>query len=102
MNNEVFQCYSAVEPLPELPVLLCDTSDASPIATAPEGKSRINAYHALCSIELARQALATLPERQLRKGEFRIVLITPYRKQAQLLSQLVKEAGLTVVIRAGT
>ncbi len=102
MNNEVFQRYATVQPLLGQPVLLCDTGDASPIATAPEGKSRINAYHALCTIELARQALSTLPERQLKKGEFRIGLITPYRKQAQLLQQLVKDAGLTNVIRAGT
>jgi hypothetical protein len=102
MNNEALQRYTAIQPLPGLPVLLCDTSDASPVATAPEGKSRINAYHALCAIELARRALATLPERQLQRGEFRIGLITPYRKQAQLLQQLVKDAGLTDVIRAGT
>lgn len=73
-----------------------------PIATALEGGSRINAYHALCTIELARQALSTLPKRQIRKGEFRIGLVTPYRQQAQLLQQLVKDAGLTDVVRAGT
>jgi AAA domain/PLD-like domain len=102
MNIERFQSYSAVQPLPGKPILLCDTGDAFPIATAPGGKSRINAYHALCSIELARQALSTLPERPVKKGEFRIGLITPYRKQAQLLQQLVKDAGLTDVVRAGT
>jgi hypothetical protein len=102
LNTERFQRYTAVQPLPGKPVLLCDTSDASPIATAPGGKSRINAYHALCTIELARQALSTLPTRQVKKGEFRIGLVTPYRKQAQLLQQLVKDAGLTDVVRAGT
>ncbi len=101
MNNEVFQRYATVQPLLGQPVLLCDTGDASPIATAPEGKSRINAYHALCTIELARQALSTLPERQLKKGEFRIGLITPYRKQAQLLQQLVKDARLNTVESPG-
>ena len=38
-NIEVFQPYAAIHPLPGQPVLLCDTGDASPIATAPEGKS---------------------------------------------------------------
>ena len=46
--------------------------------------------------------LCNFPKRQVRKGEFRIGLVTPYRKQAQLLQQLVKDAGLTDVIRAGT
>lgn len=102
LTQEFHQDYAATEPLPGLPLLLCDTGDASPVASAPEGRSRINAYHALCSLELARRALETLPKRQLRKGEFRIGLITPYRKQAQLLQQLVKDAGLTDLIRAGT
>ncbi len=69
LNTERFQRYTAVQPLPGKPVLLCNTNDASPFATRPEGGSRINAYHALCSIELARQALLTLPERQVKKGE---------------------------------
>ena len=41
--------YSHVLPLPEKHLILCDTSDASPIAVRPES-SRINIYHALCSV----------------------------------------------------
>jgi hypothetical protein len=96
------QLYAGVQPLPGNPLILCDTGDGSPVATKPNGKSCINDYHAHCCIALARQILATLPERQVQKGEFRIGLVTPYARQAVKLQRLVKDAGLTNVIRAGT
>lgn len=91
-----------VQPLPGAPLLLCDTSAAAPCSIRPEGGSRINAYHALCTIELARHVLATLPNRDLQEGDFRIGLITPYTKQSRLLQKLVKDAGLENAIRVGT
>lgn len=102
--NTEYSQYSKVSPLPSKQLVLCDTSDASPIATRPKGKSRINIYHALCIIEIARQVLASLPnsEKELQPGEFRVGLVTPYSKQAQLLQSIVKDAGLAKVVRAGT
>lgn len=94
--------YDLVHPLPESRLLLCDTSDAQPTAVKPEHGSRINAYHALCTIELARQVLATLPMPKPKSADFRIGLITPYKKQARLLQKLVKDAHLQDDIRVGT
>ncbi len=62
--------YSQVLPLPEKHLVLCDTSDASPVAVRPES-SRINIYHALCSVAIARQALSTLPEDGKQQGKQR-------------------------------
>ena len=96
--------YESVEPSPGKALLLCDTSDASPFALRPEGGSRINTYHALCTFEIARRVLASLPppKHPLQIGEFRIGLVTPYRKQAELLQHLILDAGLKDLIRAGT
>src|SRR5258708_5590695 len=96
--------YSRVQPLPGKPLFLCDTGDASPVTMRPEGGSRINIYHALCTMEIARRVLASLPppKRQLQVGEFRIGLVTPYRKQAELLQHLILDAGLKNLVRAGT
>lgn len=93
-----------ISPLPEKPLLLCDTSDANPIATIPEGGSRINIYHALCSIILARQALGSLPRPNAssQSNTERVGIVTPYRKQADLLRRLIKDAGLQCEVRAGT
>lgn len=102
LNSPHIQHYATVSPLPGKALQLCDTSDATPVAIRPENGSRMNVYHALCAMEIARQVLATLPERQLQEGEFRIGLIAPYSKQARLLQKLVKDAGLQSVIRVGT
>lgn len=87
-------------------LILCDTSDAFPIAEHPQSGSRINAYHALCTIELARRVLNTLPslskEKQVQSGDFRIGIISPYKKQVSLLGRLVKDAGLEQIVRVGT
>jgi len=94
--------YANVRPLAGKSLLLCDTRDAAPLAMRPEGGSRINVYHALCTMEIARQALDSLPEREIKSGEFRIGIVTPYRKQAELLQQMIKDANLQKTIRAGT
>jgi DNA replication protein DnaC len=98
------ETYASVEPLPGKALLLCDTSDANPFALKPEGGSRINTYHTLCTFEIARRVLASLPppKKPLQVGEFRIGLVTPYRKQAELLQHLILDAGLKDLIRAGT
>lgn len=94
--------YANVRPLAGKVLLLCDTRDAAPLAMRPEGGSRINVYHALCTMEIARQALDSLPEREIKSGEFRIGIVTPYRKQAELLQQMIKDAHLQKTMRAGT
>jgi hypothetical protein len=96
------QQYENVSPMPEKRLLLCDTSDAMPFVTRPEGGSRINIYHALCTISLARQIHATLPPDPEQKGMPRIGLVTPYRKQAELLQQLIQDNDLKDRVRAGT
>lgn len=94
--------YANVRPLAGKALLLCDTRDAAPLAMHPEGGSRINVYHALCTMEIARRALDSLPEREIKSGEFRIGIVTPYRKQAELLQQMIKDAHLQKTLRAGT
>lgn len=94
--------YTNVEPLAGIALLLCDTRDAAPLTMRPEGGSRINVYHALCTMEIARQASYSLPEREIKSGEFRIGIVTPYRKQAELLQQMIKDAHLQKTMRAGT
>ncbi len=90
-----------IEPLPAFPLILCDTQDASPVASA-KGDSRRNFYHALCSIALARKALNSVPEIE-KKSEPCIGIVTPYAPQAQLLQKLINEdANLKGQIRAGT
>lgn len=93
--------YSQVLPLPEKRLILCDTSDASPIAVRPES-SRINIYHALCSVALARHALSTLPEDGTQQGKQRIGIVTPYKKQSKLLQNLINDADLKEHVRVGT
>ena len=101
IEREKREDYSQVLPLPEKHLVLCDTSDASPVAIRPES-SRINIYHALCSIALARQALSTLPEDGTQQGKQRIGIVTPYRKQSKLLQNLINDASLKELVRVGT
>ncbi len=106
--SEKWQEYASVNPIPGKRLLLCDTSDAMPFVTRPEGGSRINIYHALCTISLARQILETLPQSKSgQEGMHRVGLVTPYRKQAELLQQLIQDNHtpdnkLKEKIRAGT
>jgi len=91
-----------IQPSVDHMLVLCDTHDGSPTATRPpNGRSRKNYYHALCSIALARQVLASVPEMK-QNAERSIGIVTPYRPQAQLLQRLVAEAGLQNWVQAGT
>ncbi len=102
-TSEKWQEYASVNPIPGKRLLLCDTSDAMPFVTRPEGGSRINIYHALCTISLARQILETLPQSKSgQEGMHRVGLVTPYRKQAELLQQLIQDNDLKDKVRAGT
>jgi hypothetical protein len=94
--------YVNVCPVVGKALLLCDTGDAAPFTMRPEGGSRINVYHALCTMEIARQVLDSLPEAEIKSGEFRVGIVTPYRKQAELLQQMIKDAHFQKKIRAGT
>ena len=96
--------YGSVRPLPGKAILLCDTSDASPVASQPGGSSRVNFYHAICSVTIAREVLATLPpsHEPAQAGQPRIGVVTPYKKQAQLIHRLLKAERLDTQIRVGT
>lgn len=95
--------YSDIQPLPGAHLLLCDTSDGAPVASRPGGSSRVNPYHALCALILARQILESLPQRPAdASNTFRIGIVTPYRKQAELIQRLLKRAGLERQVRTGT
>ncbi len=86
--------------LSESPLVLCDTQDASPIATR-NGRSRQNFYTAFCSLELARKVMNALPEIKGREEPI-IGIVTPYRPQAKLLQKLVLDAGFQKQVQAGT
>ncbi|HLG64839.1 MAG TPA: AAA domain-containing protein [Ktedonosporobacter sp.] len=90
-------------PLPTSPLVLCDTQDASPLATRPSrGRSWKNYYHALCCITLARKMLEEHSDLKKKRNEPAIGIVTPYRAQAQLLQSLLKDAGLQTHVQAGT
>ncbi len=91
-----------ITPLPDASLVLCNTHDASPIALRPKnGRSRLNYYHALCCLAIARKALASLPDLD-KQTEPRIGIIAPYRPQAQLIQKMVANAGLQQQVQAGT
>lgn len=91
-----------IAPIPDSPLILCDTHDASPTVTRPpNGKSRKNYYHALCSMALARRVLAAVPEMK-QKAERCVGIVAPYRAQAQLLQSLIRDEGLQNWVQAGT
>ncbi len=82
--------------------MLCDTSDASPVAIRPESGSRFNIYHALCTIAIARRTLLSLGNHPNQEGTERIGIVTPYSKQAKLLQRLIEDNGMKHLVRAGT
>jgi len=91
-----------IQPAPNKHLVLCDTSDVSPIAVRPTSGSRINIYHAFCAIAIIRQVLSSLPNDTDKKDKQRIGVVTPYNKQAKLLQNLIKDAGIEKWVRAGT
>jgi hypothetical protein len=74
----------------------------SPIAVRPASGSRINIYHAFCTIAIIRQVLSSLPEDAGKEDRQRIGVVTPYNKQAKLLQNLINDAGIEKWVRAGT
>ena len=91
-----------IQPVAGKHLILCDTSDVSPIATSPKSGSRINIYHALCTIAITRQVLSSLPGNADKEDKQQIGVVTPYTKQAKLLQNLIKDAGIEKCVRAGT
>lgn len=91
-----------IQPEPNKHLLLCDTSDMSPIAVRPTSGSRINIYHAFCAIAIIRQVLLSLPDDAGKKDKQIIGVVTPYNKQAKLLQNLIKDADIEKWVRAGT
>jgi len=95
--------YPRISPLPDQPLLLCNTSDANPLTIRPSNQGRINIYHALCSMAIAHQVLDTLPQVNSSDDDNpRVGIVTPYKKQAALLQRLIKDAHLEKLVRAGT
>lgn len=95
--------YDQIKPLPERRLILCDTGDASPVTSRPGKSSRINLYHALAALAVARQILVSLPPREFDPDKpYRIGIATPYRAQANLIQRMVKADGLERVVHVGT
>lgn len=96
--------YAGVSPAPSKHLILCDTTDSGAVTSkSSHGKSRFNLYHALCALALAREILATLPDRLLDPDKpHRVGIVTPYSAQARLILQMVKADGLEKVVRVGT
>jgi len=105
LHNGIPDQTGVILPVPASPLVLCDTSDAHPVTTRPSsGRSRYNEYHILCTIALAKQVLASLPQINAADAttQYRVGIATPYRPQAQRLQTALKEDKLTATIRAGT
>ncbi len=90
-----------ISPLPDAPLVLCNTQDAAPTSCATTSGSRTNYYHALCCLELAKKALHDLPEAKSATTPL-VGIITPYRAQAKLIQSMIKEARLQNTVQAGT
>ena len=63
--------------------ILCDTSSTNPWCTIPPRGSRINYYSAIIAVILAEKAL--------KNGVKNIGIITPYKLQAKLISEMLEE-----------
>lgn len=97
--------FSGVQPMPGKALVLCDTSDARPVATRPKGGSSwVNFYHALCAVALARQIVDNLraAEESGVLPRHRVGIVTPYKKQGQLIQRLIAADGLDARVRVGT
>lgn len=89
----------------DAPVLLVDTGSTNAwvsSVTAGGRASRLNFLSAVVSVDLAERLLADEAP-QLSLGAPPCILIaTPYRAQARLLGLLIRDAGLSRVVEAGT
>ena len=79
----------------EAPVSFYDTSGFSPYATVPGNTGRINIYNAVLAIKLAQKYFDNNSIKE-------IGIISPYRKQANILAKLIREAGLISKATADT
>lgn len=95
-----------IEPMMSSPLVLCDTSRANPRVTKPPYQSRYNEYHALCTVHIAKMALASLGDHRPEQDSDKLPLgiVTPYSPHAQRISQLLKQTDAQMArrIRVGT
>jgi len=80
----------------ESAVSFYNTSNFKPYSTIPQnGQGRINVYNAVLSIKLAQKYCHL-------ENTSQIGIITPYRKQANLISKLIKDLNLQNKVSADT
>ena len=94
----------AIEPLPDCPLLLVDTSHSNAKAYRPRPGSRENAVHIDVIRALVRQIKGSLPELSAEADPSvpRIGVLTPYRRQATRIRQALRAAGLEEGMHIGT
>ncbi|MBA2677559.1 MAG: AAA family ATPase [Ktedonobacteraceae bacterium] len=95
----------AIEPHPEWPLLLVDTTGTEAACSKPSKiRPRENEYHARLAVALARQALESLPPLSLDDDPSipRVAIVAPYRSQAQLTQQKLREAKIAHLVHVGT
>ena len=71
----------------EVPVSFYNTANFSPYATIPGKQGRVNVYNAILAVKLAQKYYLN----NLVKG---IGIISPYRKQSNLISKLIRDLKL--------
>lgn len=88
LYNGILQHLPIDSPLADEPaVSFYDTSKFSPYATIPGKSGRINIYNAVLAVKLT---LGYLEDESIKD----IGIITPYRKQANLLAKLIRDADI--------
>jgi phosphatidylserine/phosphatidylglycerophosphate/cardiolipin synthase-like enzyme len=86
------------------PIVLVDTemADAWCSTVVASGRSsRLNFLSATISVDLAERVLR-IDRKPATRGEARIIIATPYRPQARLITLLLRDAGLEGEVLAGT
>jgi superfamily I DNA and/or RNA helicase len=104
-NREETKSFPSRGPYLEWPLLLVDSSK-SEAKTEKESKKRPrhNKVHAEIVVALVRQVLASLPQREQSDDPSvpRVAVIAPYRSQVNLISQKLRQAGLSEQVHVGT
>jgi hypothetical protein len=104
-NREEMKSFPARGPYLEWPLMLVDSSK-SEAKTEKESKKRPrhNKVHAEIAVALVRQVLASLPQGEPPDDPSvpRVAVIAPYRSQVNLISQKLREAGLSEHVHVGT
>lgn len=96
LYNGILQHHPILKKLEGEPaVTFCDTSLYKPYATIPGNIGRINVYNAVLSIKLAQKYSSYNEIND-------IGIISPYRKQASLISKIVKDLELSNKITCDT